>query len=551
MVGKGDPPDRSPEDVDPSADEPSTDGPSADRHPVPPLTVYPPADDELPPPDRLVADAWEDDGRSAPPADEVSFAGIAADAMSPVPVGGDGQPGFEESGGFATSPADDASGHVQGVGVRPPTVFVPDASPDDGGEDVATVLDGHLDEQLNDEGEQAADFPSESALFNAVVEESTGFEGVGPGSESYSGDSQGGVEAAALAAELAAVTATAGRTRSSDARATGGGLRQVAGIVLGGVLAIPVAYAILLWGFQRDPFRIARALPEPVRSLLPTRVRSARPPSRQPSLDDLPSAAPGGVVPAAMDRLPPPATAGATVASGGTPEVEPPPGQPDDALAAARSASPAPAPGSGPGVDGGPLSLPGATQQSAWQGPRQGPIDHAPLADAVARTEAAAGALAGVDGGAGREPLLGEWYRALAAAAERLVTLDKDATEAAAPLVAPRHELSGAALREADGGRRVEDLRALGVTWLERVDRDSEGVVLVGVLHRTTEQAGVWSSQVVLEEAGAVVPAGAPRRVVVVSRRPPAAAVGDTVFVAGVILDAGVVWAADVWGPAL
>ena len=97
MVGKGDPPDRSPEDVDPSADEPSTDGPSADRHPVPPLTVYPPADDELPPPDRLVADAWEDDGRSAPPADEVSFAGIAADAMSPVPVGGDGQPGFEES----------------------------------------------------------------------------------------------------------------------------------------------------------------------------------------------------------------------------------------------------------------------------------------------------------------------------------------------------------------------------------------------------------------------------------------------------------------------
>lgn len=550
MAGTGDPPDRSPEDVDPSADEPSSEGRSADGAPVPPLTVYPPPDDESAPPDALGADAWDDDGQSAPPADEVSFAGIAADAMSPVPDGGDSLRGFHGVDGFdASSPADDESSAGHEVGVRAPTVFVPDASPDEAGEDAATVLGEHL----TDEGEQAADSPSESALFNAVVEESTGFEGIGPGSESYAGDSQGGGEAAALAAELAAVTAAAGNTRSHGTRASGGGLRQVAGIVLGGVLAIPVAYAILLWGFQRDPFRIARALPEPVRALLPARVRSARPPSRMPSLDSLPPPATERLQPAAMDGLPPaavhglkpPATDGVIVDAAAIASAEPQPGLPGGGVAAAPTASPRPV--SVPAVEGG-------TAPPADAGPRatgQQPIDRTLLASAIARAEAAAGALTGGDGGVDRERLLVDWYRALAAAVEIVVDLDKDPGAASAPLVAPHRELTGAALREADGGNRVADLRALGAMWLERSDRETEGVVLVGVLHRTTEQAAVWSSQVVLEEAGDVVPAGAPRRVVVVSRRPPAAAVGDTVFVAGVILDAGVVWAADVWGPAL
>jgi hypothetical protein len=47
------------------------------------------------------------------------------------------------------------------------------------------------------------------------------------------------------------------------------------GVVLGGLLAIPVTLAILLFGFQRDPLHVTPKVPDGLRFLLPSRFRSA------------------------------------------------------------------------------------------------------------------------------------------------------------------------------------------------------------------------------------------------------------------------------------
>jgi hypothetical protein len=50
------------------------------------------------------------------------------------------------------------------------------------------------------------------------------------------------------------------------------------GVVIGGLLSLPVVAAILVWGFRRDDFGIARSLPEPLAFLVPTELRPPRPP---------------------------------------------------------------------------------------------------------------------------------------------------------------------------------------------------------------------------------------------------------------------------------
>jgi hypothetical protein len=93
--------------------------------------------------------------------------------------------------------------------------------------------------------------------------DASGFDGVSeagdavvPG-ELHTDDADLDVATVGAAAATAAV-ATAVRGRPA-ARKKGGGIGQVIGIVLGGLMAIPITYAILIWGLQKDPFKLPPA----------------------------------------------------------------------------------------------------------------------------------------------------------------------------------------------------------------------------------------------------------------------------------------------------
>ncbi|NBT13532.1 MAG: hypothetical protein EBS56_08130, partial [Planctomycetia bacterium] len=98
-----------------------------------------------------------------------------------------------------------------------------------------------------------------------------------------------------MAAAGAAVATAVAPVAARPARSQGGGIGQLIGIVLGGLMAIPITYAILLWGFQRDPFKLAGMLPEQVASLLPEKV--------QPGFRKSGGVKPAGGSP--LDNLPP------------------------------------------------------------------------------------------------------------------------------------------------------------------------------------------------------------------------------------------------------
>jgi len=530
--------------------------------------------------DEAGAAGQADDASFAASADEVSFSGLD-EAGGPA----DGELPFDDA-----SAGDDMDAEGSMIAALGPTVFVPAGGFGGAADGGSEVLADDTGTAASTAGESA----SESAMFSAVVEESTAFEGSGTGSESFSGDSQGIGDGVALAAELAAVTATA-RPGQGAARAAEAWPRQLAHIVLGGVLAIPVAYSILLWGFQKDPFRIAASLPEGVRSLLPARVRAGRAPSRLPSLDRLPTpAAPalddaGHVVPtgqpadrqpdldtsttaalapvndssapqpatsesSAADAAPPPMAADPTVAAveedtpaAVDPFAAPPVTVPTADLAPAPPvdvvASPAPDVGSLAPVGGAPPAGAGSRPSAG------GRLDRSGVDEALARAREMAAALAAVpEDGPERDTRLVDWYRTLSLAAERVVSLEKQAADAGEAWEVPRDEVAEAAIGRVAGARAFEDLRGLGLMWLESRRRDSDGVIVAGVLDGTAEHGAVWASQVVLSATAA--DGAEPRRVVVVSRRMPAAAAGDTVLVAGVILADGVVWAADVWAVA-
>ena len=78
---------------------------------------------------------------------------------------------------------------------------------------------------------------------------------------------------AAVAAASGQAAASAGKPKKKSS-----GFGTALGVVGGGLLALPLTYAILLWGLQKDPFKLGRHLPQ---SILPTAVRAGAKPARK------------------------------------------------------------------------------------------------------------------------------------------------------------------------------------------------------------------------------------------------------------------------------
>jgi hypothetical protein len=175
--------------------------------------------------------------------------------------------------------------------------------------------------------------------------------------------------------------------------------------------------------------------------------------------------------------------------------------------------------------------------------PAPPPLDTAALDAALEAAEAAAEAFRNVSDPAdpARKPLMLEWYKRLAKAAEELVLLERTAADTgrALPETPAGFKTLQAGIAAHDGLR--SDLVRLGRMWLGASKRNGDGVVLQVTFESARRAGPYWSTQAALQ-----LPDGEQRRLVLVSRAEPAAVAGDSIVVSGVILGDGVIWAADV-----
>ena len=500
----------------------------------------------------------------------------------------------DDVGAWLTAMEDDSSDAGAAVGaeadtadVAPPlSVFAPEEGASEptsqSSIEIGTGFSG-IDLSAGDDGSQAeADHGIEAGNADAIeTEESTlSFEAAAP-----------------VVAGVAATTVAAPRAGTSKPRAKGGGVGPMIGVVAGGVMAIPITMAILLWGFQRDPFGVAKQVPESMAFLLPQKFRpgfkkraapSADMPAA-PSLDDLAAAPPAPDAPP-PDALPP--DAGEPVDEVSPPadepstalEPEPPaplePSLPDAALPATDPLAPAgdagtepavaetdpadplfpdpdaPAPSTSEPLASEPLASepqPAASSPpvAAVEPPPPAPPPPPPLdiaAFEAALTEAATAleavaAVQDLSDIAGKKLLVG-WYKSLARTGDELVKLENEAADTGRPLEGTRERLA-----ELHAGIAAQDavaaaLPKLARDWLAYARRDSEGILLPVRFNSSKKIGPYWRSKVQLGEGDDA------RELAIITREEPAAVAGDMLLVTGIVFDGDVIWAADVRPPA-
>lgn len=315
--------------------------------------------------------------------------------------------------------------------------------------------------------------------------------------------------------------------RVKAAKSQGGGIGQIIGIVLGGLMALPITYAILVWGFQKDPFKFTKMVPAEVAFLLPEKFqpgykKPAAPGSgprldQAASLDQLPNAAEGGAEPATE----PAADGGLAAVDVKEPESVEPAAEKPAASDDLFSEQPAPKEPAAPAV------------------PEPEPLDFSALEAAVVQAETAFDELAAVDAeDPSRKKILVGWYKNLAGVAEQLVMLETAAADSARPLDKTPEQLEGLYGKIVGNEAVITDLGKLSGMWLKSKKRPVDGAVLLATFNGGRQVGPYWSSSVTIEGAE-------PRNLSIISRREPTVAAGAQVLVTGVLFDGDVVWAAD------
>ncbi len=351
---------------------------------------------------------------------------------------------------------------------------------------------------------------------------------------------------------------------------------QLIGVVVGGALSIPIVFAILIWGFGRDPFQLTPLVPESLAFLLPAKFQPGGGvgPAAGTSLDAVlgdPGAATAGgleepgdtdlVVDDAADSLP-----GAT---GGEPEpASPEPAVPeptdlamlegpetdetnlvDDEPADAIPDDPLMAL-----IDEAETVTPVVTPPEPEPEPEPEPLDLAVLEESVASVSAALMAVAEMPDDPGdpddkvRRRLFAKCYLALAAYADELAALEQVSTESGRPFGPALEEAASVRRGLAEQPEMLALLPRLSRDWFAYAKRSGDGVVTVGTLLESRRFGPSWRSRVSCLNPGDEVP----HEVVVLSRSEPAVAPGEEVVITGLAVDQDVIWAADIGalGPA-
>ena len=338
---------------------------------------------------------------------------------------------------------------------------------------------------------------------------------------------------------------------------------QLIGVIGGGALLIPIVFAILIWGFGRDPFQLTPLVPESLAFLLPAKFQPAgvSGPAAGSSLDAV-LGDPNGV---AGDESETPANLdlAANDSAGDSDDVadplafEPEPVDPEPAGPAATDLALIDTVGPSSGDDGldDPLmalidEAETAEAAVAPPEPEPEPLDLGSLREAVAGVSAALDAVAQMPDDPGdpddkvRNRLLAKCYMALVGYAEALALLEQVSVESGRPFEPALEEAAGVRQGLADQPDVIELLPRLSRDWITYSRRTGDGVVTVGTLVASRRFGPSWRSQV-----SCTVPGNdTPDEIVVLSRGEPPVAPGDTVIVAGLTVDPDVVWAADI-GP--
>jgi len=330
---------------------------------------------------------------------------------------------------------------------------------------------------------------------------------------------------AAPAATVAATIATAGaakmsRKKPTARRAKQSGLGQMVGVVLGGVLALPITYAILIWGFQKDPFKFAKMVPAEVAFLLPEKFQ---PGYKKPVADRAVIGIGKSGSPSPLDNL--------------------------SSLAASEEVIPEEVVKPAPVIDdlpSGAIQTPVAVDpvsQPAVQ-PALAPelLDLSQLLVAVQKASAASDELVAIEDPADpiRKRMLLEWYKILATVGEELVMLETAASDTGQPLKqTPPAVVELCSAIAADNGL-AQDLQKLGRLWLASKKRTTNGVLLLADYGSSQKIGPYWCTKASLSS-----PTGEAHNLTILSRKEPIARVGDQVVAAGILFDGNIIWAAD------
>ena len=393
--------------------------------------------------------------------------------------------------------------------------------------------------------------------------------------------------------------------RPAAAKKKGSGLGQMVGVVLGGLMALPITYAILIWGFQKDPFKLGKQVPSQLAFLMPQKLQPGYKPPRKadagprldaaPSLDDLPSAD------EPMPTTPEPAAtiAAESAESDSTEPTEPTePAEPieptktapmkteavagtstepaasaeptestesdkaaldaaGESVAAAVAAAPAmaadsslvtalPKPDSLPGLDAlmADAGVAAVASVPAAVPAALPPLDLTGVETAAEHAAEAFEALnAATDPGSpDRDRLLVAWYKRLARLGEELVRLETSAADSGRPLSPTPAPASDLLDSICVSDAAVADLDRLGGMWLTSQKRRADGVSLIVTLGPSRQVGPYWSTRAMV--SGAELD-GTDRTMAIISRFAPPIDMGERVMVSGVMFDGDAIWVAD------
>ena len=525
--------------------------------------------------DDALVNAWLDD-----PADEpVAPAPLAVFAPD-EPGDVDGLDGFDDESGSAFDPEaiEIGTGHsgiesaseVEGGG------FVGEDS--EASTEAAEVFFGAVGEPESPEDE--------------IVESVTFAESDAEASEEADiidfGTAAAGVAAAAAASggRDDSVAIAASKPRPGGRAGKRGGIGPLVGIVLGGLMAIPIVLGILIglmWMGWEDTAGIRTWLPTQAAFLLPpanrgaTRAIAGGPDlSVASSLDDLPTppapepAPDSGVMPApepaavSVDELAAPPMPQDPEGLATSTEPASDGSAKDESLATTEPATSSPTGEPKTGDLAPPLAMPPSLddvaalvtpQEDVAVGsaplpvepivpavPEPEPLDTSGLERAVAEASTALEAVQRVGDPAdpARKALLVEWYKQLVCVAEELAMLERVAADSGRPLAATPEVAAAHHHRILAAPERLDDLARLARNWLAYNRREGDGIVMPATFAGARQVGPYWYSRVSMAEAG-----GRSREVAVISRAEPAAAAGDAVLISGLVLDGDLLWAAD------
>ena len=343
----------------------------------------------------------------------------------------------------------------------------------------------------------------------AVADES--FAAVDEAAEHVTGDESSEVPGASFAAATSRPAAPS-RPRAKAKRRKAGGIGQMLGVVLGGAMAIPITMAILIWGLQKDPFKVTEIawVQDYGGFLLPEKFRAGGAKKPGPKQGGSP-----------LDQIPDvvePAAGASTEPVPETAAVEP------DSVAVVPAPEEPPAPPPAPPAP-----------------PEPEPLDTAALDDAVAAASTALEAVLAVDDpeDPARKKLLVKCYKALAKMADELAQLERTAADTGRPLAGPPEAVSALHDRMAARPALRDDLAGLAVAWLKFPNRGSDGIFLQLKFGKARRVGPYWCSDAKLQE-----PDGE-RDITMISRSEPSAVRGDVLAVTGLVMDDDVIWAAD------